>query len=513
MTACPVRTRAGLYAQAIARGDLERAVRIARASNPMVRTTAWVCTHPCESGCVRQSYDAPLALRALKRYAVERVDPTAVAPEPRDTRGEGFSIAVIGGGPAGLAAAHDLALLGYRVTVFEAAKFAGGMPAQLIPSFRLPRAVVAADVADVERLGVVVRTGVRVQERPAELRAAGFDRVIVTTGAPRGIRLDIPGAHLPGVIDALDVLAALDRGDPVDLGERSVIVGGGDTAVDVARAIRRAGPNDVSIAFRRPRIEGRARGEEAARAVAEGIHLRPGVIPVGVHGSQRVGGLILSEVVTYHDAGARYRPRPRPGTRTLLEADSVVVAVGRKRDPEAEELVGATYRTDHGAVLQVGDGWAAGGDLGGAGTVVAAMADGQALARWADRELTQGAGRTSVRLAPAEHPLQRSPRTTERQTPDSPATASIEGSRCLNCWKTVILAEDGECLKCGRCAEACPGGALLNATDDGDPPFLPRPPAPVWLDGHRCLRCGLCVERCPVGCLEFVETVEESHDG
>ena len=476
----------------------------------MVRTTAWVCTHPCENDCARQRYDAPVSLRELKRYAVMRADPTAVAPRPTDTRGEGYKIAVIGAGPAGLAAAHDLALLGYRVTMFEAAPIAGGVPASLIPSFRLPREVVAADVADIERVGVEIRTGVRVQEHPAELRAAGFDRVIVATGTPRGVQLDLPRAHLDGVFDGLEVLSSIARGESLDLGDRVVVIGGGDTAVDAARAVRRCGPTDVSLAFRRSRIEGRARVEEAEAAEAEGITVRPGLIPVGVKGERRVHGLVLSEVVTYHDASGTYRPRPRHGTKTMLEVDSVIVAIGRRRDPAGPDLGGTVRATDHGTVLRIGAGWAAGGDLGGAGTVVAAMADGQALARWADRELTGGASRTTVSLAPARQAAVRSPRPTARQQPDSAVTASIEGKRCLNCWNTVTLAQDGECVQCGRCAEACPAGALLTTPDAGGLPLQSRVPGSLWMDGRSCLRCGLCVERCPVGCLEFVEIVEEA---
>jgi len=476
----------------------------------MVRTTAWICTHPCETACVRRIYDAPVALRALKRYAVEQVDPTPLAPRPIDARGEGYSIAVIGAGPAGLSAAHDLALLGYRVTAFEAREAAGGVPASLIPSFRLPAEVVAADVSDVERLGVEIRTGERVPTRPDELRAAGFDRVIVATGAPRGLGLDLPGARLPGVFDALALLRSMARGERSALGDRVVVVGGGDTAVDAARAVRRSGVSEVSIAFRKARIEGRARRQEAASAVAEGIHLRPGVIPVGIHGADRVRGLVLSAVVTYHDAMARYRPRARDGTKTILDADSVVVAVGRQQDEAAAALQGSSRPTDHGSALRIGDGWAAGGDVTGPGPLVQALADGQALARWVDRELTGEERRVSVNVRHASSVSMPSPQPAERHEPTTPAAASLEGSRCLNCWITVQFDEDGECAQCGRCAESCPGGALGAGVDDHS---VPSPPAqPSWLDARSCLRCGLCVERCPAGCLQLVEVVEEATD-
>jgi len=501
--ACPVHTNAGQYARAVGRGDLREAVRIARARNPMVRTTAWVCTHPCEAGCIREAIDAPLSLRDLKRYAVERVDPAEVAPQPHDARGRGHRIAIVGAGPAGLAAAHDLALLRYRVTVFEAAETAGGMPATLIPPFRLPAAVVAADVADIERLGVEIRTGTWVEGPPTELLGAGYDRVLVATGAPRGRPLDVPGARLPGVYDGLQLLRALARGDPTGLGERIVVVGGGDTAVDVARAVGRAASGDVSLVFRRPRLDGRARRQEAERAAAEGVRLVPGAIPVAVQGSERVEGLVVSTVRTYHDAEARYRPSARAGTRVLLEADSVVVAVGRTGAVDAPPLDGAAVSTGRGTHLRIGDGWAGGGDLGGAGTVVAAMADGQELARWVDRELTGGEPRTSVRLSRTGRTPHPSPEPIGRRKPDSPPTASIEGGRCLNCWIGVRVAPDGGCIECGRCAEACPGGALAT------PPVGDSPREP-GVAGRRCLRCGLCVERCPTSCLELVEVCEEA---
>ncbi len=509
--ACPVHTDAGHYARAIARGDWTEAVREARARNPLVSICATICPHPCEQHCARAAIDAPLALRALKRAALEQVDPREVAPRPHSDRGRGHRVAVVGAGPAGLSAAHDLALLGYAVTLFEASARAGGVPDQAILPFRLPPAALQRDVDGVLALGVELRTRTAMDPATAqdELRGEGFERVIVATGLPRGRPLPLDGATLDGVYDGLTLLRQLRRGEAVGVGSRVAVIGGGDTAVDVAAALRRldAGgrlvtpegddepvDREVTLVFRRRRLAARAHAEGARGAVLDGVALRAGAILLEVAGRRRVEGLRLARVATYHDPRLRYRPRPLPGSEYRLEADTVVVAVGREPEPGWE-----------GAADRIGD----------AGSAIEAVAAGQRAAARIDRELTGGEPRPRPRLslrgpAPVAHPrpvrMARAVpteaigparlRVQPVEAPLSPEAAAREGARCLDCRVTVLSELDDEaqrCALCGRCVDHCPAGALwFEAVEPG---------TALRYDAERCLRCGLCVERCPAGCL------------
>lgn len=492
--ACPVHTDAGRYAQALARGDAREAVRIARLHNPLVSVCAHICTHPCEGACVRSGYDAPLALRRLKRQALAAVDPREVAPRPHDGRGEGHRVAVVGAGPAGLTAAHDLALLGYAVTVFEAGPIPGGLPAQAIPEFRLPRTALERDIESIAALGVEIRTSAEVP-LDADLRDDGYERTVLAPGLPTGARLPLTGADHPRVLDGLDVLRGIVDGRPRELGPRVLVIGGGDTAVDVARAaIRMPSVDEVELIFRRPRLDGRSRREEAAEAEAEGVRLRPLSIPRAIEPLDRGVGVVVAEVATYHDVHARYRPRARPGTRCRIDADHVLVAVGRRGPPLPEG--GTPVRSPDGSQIVVAATWAAGGDLTGAGTVIRAVADGQALARLVDRDLTSGVptprrprGQNS---GPPPHAW---PRASHRRS-----SAVEEGSRCLNCFAAVRSHDGAACVACGRCVDSCPADALTLGGDDGET---------VLARDELCLRCGLCVERCPVGCLQWVEHTDD----
>jgi ferredoxin len=274
-----------------------------------------------------------------------------------------------------------------------------------------------------------------------------------------------------------------------------VVIGGGDTAVDVARAaIRLPSVDEVELIFRRPRLDGRSRLEEAAAAQAEGVRLRPLSIPTSIEALDRGLGVVVAEVATYHDVHARYRPRARPGTRCRIDADHVLVAVGRRGPPLPEG--GATQQTRDGSQLVVAPTWAAGGDRTGAGTVIRAVADGQALARRVDREIT-GCEPASSRIrgrvsGPPPHAW---PRASQRM-----AAAAQEGSRCLNCFAAVRSHDEAVCVACGRCVDGCPAGALALGGDDEET---------VLAREDLCLRCGLCVERCPVGCLLWLEHTDD----
>ena len=246
--ACPVNTDAGAYVTAIAEGRFEDAYLIARAPNPFPSVCGRVCAAPCERACRRGSVDAPVSIRALKRFVTERFGVESFAANTIWHRGHGDvppasgpSVGVIGGGPAGLAAACDLRLAGHPVTVYEAQDRLGGMMVLGIPEYRLPRALIAREVEAIVELGIEVETNARIGETHsiAEL----LDRhaaLFLAVGTGRARDLDLPGHDLDGVLRAVEYLLNVNQGFRVDLGERVVVVGGGNVAFDAARTALRA---------------------------------------------------------------------------------------------------------------------------------------------------------------------------------------------------------------------------------------------------------------------------------
>src|SRR6516165_3063116 len=249
---CPVRTDAGGYVQAIAEGRYEEAYIIARTPNPFASICGRVCAAPCEAKCRRGALDASISIRALKRFVCERFgvesnnfDLGRVYPELRDPRrervGGGRKVAVVGAGPAGLSCAHELALLGFSVTVFEAHSAPGGMLVLGVPEYRLPREIIHAEIAAIESLGVEIRLGNRLgrEFELADLKGQGFEAVFLGIGAHKSRDLAIEGVQLDGVLRAIDFLLNVNLGFRVTLGRKVVVIGGGNVAFDVARSVVR----------------------------------------------------------------------------------------------------------------------------------------------------------------------------------------------------------------------------------------------------------------------------------
>src|SRR3990170_2201213 len=285
--ACPVSTDAGRYVQLIADGRLEEAFLVARSPNPFASVCGRVCAAPCEDACRRGSIDAPITIRALKRFLTEQYGVESNRPDTQDrlltqsidegnrypghlpvqplafhrsaasivTTDNRRKVAVIGSGPAGMAAAHDLALLGYAVTVFDAAEEPGGMMRFGIPEYRLPRTLIRAEIDKILALGVELRT--RTPLSPefglAELKGMGFDAVFLAVGVSTGRDLQVPGSELDGVVKAIDYLLNVNRGYRMDLGRRVVVIGGGFVAFDAARTAWRLGRDAGAAAAGRTR--------------------------------------------------------------------------------------------------------------------------------------------------------------------------------------------------------------------------------------------------------------------
>ncbi len=462
------------YAWRIAQGAYDRALEVILARNPLPGVTGYVCTHLCETRCTRSAsnYDEPVAIRALKRFAAEQGS-TSAPPLLRSSA----QVAIIGSGPSGLAAAYFLALNGVRVTIFEAQDRPGGMLA-LAPAFRLPPAIVQADIDRILSLGVELKLNHPITAPPEELLKQGFDAVYVACGFPRDARLDIPGIEGAGVYAALDLLAQVARGEKPELGERVLVIGGGNTAMDAARTARRLTGRPVTVLYRRTRAEMPAEPEEVADLLAEGNVLAELVSPVRV--IRQDGRVTALECVRNApgepDADGRRRPMPIPGSEFQMPADAVIVAIGQAPDVAFLDGSGVTLSQNGAIVVDPATGRAAkriyaGGDaVRGPAIIIQACADGRRAAEAIGAELgipfeqppshpatLSAADVLQIKRARARKEARHEPATLpsgQRGGFDlvehtlTEAEARAEAARCLQC---AVL--------CDKCVEVCPNRA------------------------------------------------------
>ncbi|HEY3383925.1 MAG TPA: putative selenate reductase subunit YgfK [Vicinamibacterales bacterium] len=327
--ACAVEQDVPEYAWLIAQGEYDRALEVILARNPLPGITGHVCTRLCQTRCTRNDYEESVAIRALKRIAEERGRAGYVSKQRSPT---GRTVAIIGSGPSGLAAAAFLAVNGVHATIFEARDVPGGMM-RMVPPFRLPWEIVQRDIDRITALGVDLVLDTRITVPPEELLRQGFDAVYLASGFQRDAPLRIAGADGPGVVPALHLLDRSRRGEHLDLGARAVVVGGGDTAMDAVRTSQRLTGHPVTILYRRTRHEMPASEEELDGALEEGNILEELVAPIEVlRGSDgRVTGLrCVRNRLGEPGPDKRRSPVAIPDSEFIVTCDSVVVAVGQK---------------------------------------------------------------------------------------------------------------------------------------------------------------------------------------
>jgi NADPH-dependent glutamate synthase beta subunit-like oxidoreductase/ferredoxin len=552
--ACPVHTEAGKYVALIAEGKFREAYAVARRPNPLASICGRICAAPCESACRRGEIDAPISIRALKRFVTERFGvesmmDLSVLAEIYGRRSDRHPerVAVVGSGPAGLACAHDLALMGYRVTIFEGAPVAGGMLRLGIPEYRLPRAVIQLEINAILSLGVELRTGVRLGKDVslADLRAQGFSAVFLGVGAMQARDLSVPGMDLDGVLKGIDYLLNVNLGYRVEMGHRVAVIGGGNVALDVARTAARGGEDvnrernlsivqaldvarsavrfgarDVSICCLESESEMPAAKDEVEEAQHEGIRFLHRVGPNRLVGSEgRVTGIELVSVSRVFDERGRFAPVFVKGSETVFEADTVIVAIGQTGDlsflaPEdGIETRSGRILVDPDSLATTAPGVYAGGDAAfGPRIAIHAIADGKRAARGIDEQL-RGRPRPEQDLEveidvhrrylrvldyegiprqhPPSRPIARRIGIAEVEECFSERQARREGARCLQCWTNTVFEQDPargtECILCGGCQDICPEDVIeiVPAAAVRLMPAGARELAPLLIEGER----------------------------
>jgi NADH-quinone oxidoreductase subunit F len=390
--ACPIDQEASSYIAYVAAGDYEKALQVIRKDNPLPSVCGRVCNHPCEGVCKAGEFGAPISIRALKRFVLDWADKNGIAYVPPRVPQTRDKIAIIGAGPAGLTAAYYLALKGFRPTIFEALPLPGGMLAMGIPSHRLPKDVLEKDIAIIRQAGVEIRTGLTLgQDISVEaLFKSGYKAVYCSTGAGKSLKMDIPGEDSEGVLHSLEYLREINLGAKVPIGKRVVVVGGGNSAIDAARAaLRDEGCHTVTIFYRRTKAEMPALAEEVDAAIEEGVDIQFLVAPVKVIAKNGRAAAIecVRMKLGEKDASGRRKPVPIPGSDFVHKLDTLILAISERPDTsyigEGDEIRrhGENIIIDEETGSTTRLGVFAGGDaVTGPNTVVDAIAAGKLAA-------------------------------------------------------------------------------------------------------------------------------------
>jgi NADPH-dependent glutamate synthase beta subunit-like oxidoreductase len=386
--ACPVETDVSAYVAMIARGEMNKALEINRLVNPFPSICGRICDHPCETYCRRAESDAPVAIRALKRFLAdqERAGKQKWPHRAKQTRVG--RIAIVGAGPAGLTAAVDLVRRGYAVTVFDALPKAGGMMRVGIPAYRLPDDILDYDIDHLWHVGVsiVLNKALGRDFTFSDLRGEGYGAILLATGAHGSRRLNVPGENLPGVMHGIEFLRAAKLGDTPGVGARVVVIGGGDVAMDTARTALRLGAEQVDLFCLEKREEMPAHDWEMKEALDERINIHCGWGVREIRGRSQVEGVTLIACTSVFDADGRFAPQFDQTKTLVADADTVLIAVGQRAlfaqapGDGIETTPNDLYRVDEALQTTVPDVFAAGDAVYGTATVIKAVASGHRAA-------------------------------------------------------------------------------------------------------------------------------------
>lgn len=603
--ACPVHTDARGYIRAIAEGNFEEAYLIARGPNPFASICGRICGAPCEIACRRGKVpkvnddgffvgqDRPISIRALKRFVCDQFGPESNPPvevlkKIRDfvppvaanveemaallksaadgklEKANGEKIAIIGAGPAGLSAAHDLALMGFKPTVFEIEPVAAGMLAVGVPAYRLPRDLIKNEVEVIEALGVDIQCGVQIGKDIsfAKLRK-DFSATIIAVGAKSSRGLGLDGENGPGVLGGVDLLRAVSLDEPIEVGHNIVVIGGGNVAYDVARTVvrqiaydaartaaRLAGTSNVHLVSLETAEEMPADTIEIVEGDEEGVERHNGWGPTHIVRNEKgeVTGVTFRRCMRVYDEDHKFAPMYDDKDTKTISCDTVLLAVGQAPKLEflddggkdVERMANGWIKVDTDTLQTTAKDVFVAGDLAhGTRLLIDAVASGKSAARSVYQFITGKTINTEVVRTHAVIERYRRERGYESirrveipsiepeerlQHPENVVeigytkeAAMREASRCLDCGVTPIF--DGtRCVLCGGCADVCPTEclklvALADLEFEGNAsPLIDRAIGPdadltensaILKDEDRCIRCALCAMRCPVDAISM----------
>jgi len=499
--ACPAGENIQAWLAHIEAGAYEQAWQTLVADNPFPAIHGRVCYHPCETSCNRAHLDSSVSIHATERFLGDMaVEKGWQIPMNEPT---GKRVLVVGAGPSGLSCAYHLARLGHTVEIYEAGPVAGGMLHFGIPAYRLPRDMLAAEVARLETMGISIRLNHKVTDIEAEKTAGNFEAVFIAIGAHLGKRVNIPAWDAGKILDAVAFLREVGTGSTPKLGRRVAVYGGGNTAMDAARSARRLGVDEAMIVYRRDRGHMPAHEFEADEALAEGVKINwlRTIKEMDEHS-------LTIEIMELNDKGV---PQPT-GRFETLEADTLILAVGQETDAALlQDIPGIQVQKDgtvivNDQMMTGSPGIFAGGDMvPSERTVTTAVGHGKHAARHIDAFL-----RGSEYHKPEKHPQvgidmlhvwyrtdaeqrrqmelaleQRSKSFAEVVSGLSPEEARYEARRCLSC---------GNCFECDGCYGACPEGAIIKL----------GPGQRYRYDYDLCTGCAVCYEQCPCHAIEMI---------
>ena len=500
--ACPAGENIQAWLDLAQAGKYRQAWDLIMRDNPLPAVHGRVCYHPCETGCNRKDLDAPVSIHAVERFLGDMATREGWVPTI-EVLSSGKHVLVVGAGPSGLSAAYHLTRLGHAVEIHEAGPTPGGMLHFGIPTYRLPRADLMAEIARIEAMGVRIVLNHKVTDLLVEKQAGGFDAAFVAVGAHVSRHVDIPARDAARVLDAVALLRDVGAGEKPLLGRRVVIYGGGNTAMDAARTVRRLGADEAMIVYRRDRAHMPAHEFEADEALSEGVKIKWLTTITDIDES--------SLTVEMMELGADGFPQPT-GKFETLQADAVVLALGQDTDSGfLRDVPGIAFKRD-GTVIVTPEmmtgapGIFAGGDMvPSERTVTVAVGHGKLAARNIDAWLRGSAYQHPPVPQVVDYAMLNLPvfsdadPTPQRELSHADRTegfaevlaglteqeARREAQRCLSC---------GNCFECDNCYAACPEDAIIKL----------GPGKRYRYDYAKCTGCAACFEQCPCHAIDMI---------